>query len=130
MGRHHRRATGLAAEYNGVEKAKHIEMKLAEMSSVAELTYSAWCCQLPSLEKVTAVWYLYSKSSICHVGRRHAGENTYNEDKRLGRKSRVEFLLRWPQKRISTPYTGPTAKKKYMKRAPSCSPKDQKDSGG
>ena len=34
-------ASALAAEYNGVGKSKHIEMKLAEMLSVAELTYAA-----------------------------------------------------------------------------------------
>jgi aromatic ring hydroxylase len=68
----------LVAEYNGIEKEKHVEHKLAEMIGVAELVYAAGIAagvksqQAPSGTYVPDVVY-------ANAGRRHAGENIYRE---------------------------------------------------
>ena len=116
-------ATALAAEYNGVEKAKHIEMKLAEMSSVAELTYSAGVAS-SLFGKVQPCGTCTPNPVYAHVGRRHAGENTYNEDKGLAEVAGGIPATLATEKDFADPYTGPLLKK-YMKRAPHVSPEDQ-----
>jgi len=68
----------LVAEYNGIEDAKHVQHKLADMISVAELVYAAGIAaavkgqQAPSGTYVPEIIY-------SNVGRRHAGENIYHE---------------------------------------------------
>jgi 4-hydroxyphenylacetate 3-monooxygenase/4-hydroxybutyryl-CoA dehydratase/vinylacetyl-CoA-Delta-isomerase len=68
----------LVAEYNGIEGEKHVQQKLADMISVAELVYAAGIAaavkgqQAPSGTYVPEVIY-------SNVGRRHAGENIYHE---------------------------------------------------
>ncbi|HEY44266.1 MAG TPA: aromatic ring hydroxylase [Anaerolineae bacterium] len=68
----------LVAEYNGIEDEKHVQQKLADMISVAELVYAAGIAaavksqQAPSGTFVPEVIY-------SNVGRRHAGENIYHE---------------------------------------------------
>ncbi|HEY47748.1 MAG TPA: aromatic ring hydroxylase [Anaerolineae bacterium] len=68
----------LVAEYNGIEDEKHVQQKLADMISVAELVYAAGIAaavkgqQAPSGTYVPEVIY-------SNVGRRHAGENIYHE---------------------------------------------------
>ncbi len=66
------------AEYNGLEKSTHVRDKLAELVSVAELTYGAGLAAAiestkhPSGTQIPNVVY-------CNVGRRHAGMNIYHE---------------------------------------------------
>lgn len=68
----------LVAEYNGIERAKHVQHKLADMIEVAELVYAAGIAagvrgqKSPSGTFVPHVIY-------SNVGRRHAGENIYHE---------------------------------------------------
>jgi aromatic ring hydroxylase len=68
----------LVAEYNGIEDAKHVQYKLADLISVAELVYAAGIAaavkgrQMPSGTFMPEVVYT-------NVGRRHAGENIYHE---------------------------------------------------
>lgn len=68
----------LVAEYNGIEDAKHVQYKLADMISVAELVYAAGIAaavkgrQMPSGTFMPEVVYT-------NVGRRHAGESIYHE---------------------------------------------------
>ena len=71
-------ASALVAEYNGIEKSTHVRDKLAELVSVAELTYAAGVAAAtesqthPSGTQIPNVVY-------CNVGRRHAGMNIYRE---------------------------------------------------
>ncbi len=71
-------ASALVAEYNGLGKSTHVRDKLAELVSVAELTYAAGVAAAmestahPSGTQVPNVVY-------CNVGRRHAGMNIYRE---------------------------------------------------
>jgi 4-hydroxyphenylacetate 3-monooxygenase/4-hydroxybutyryl-CoA dehydratase/vinylacetyl-CoA-Delta-isomerase len=71
-------ASALVAEYNGLGKSTHVRDKLAELVSVAELTYAAGVAAAmestahPSGTQIPNVVY-------CNVGRRHAGMNIYRE---------------------------------------------------
>ncbi len=71
-------ASALVAEYNGIEKSTHVRDKLAELVSVAELTYAAGVAAAtesqthPSGTQIPNVVY-------CNVGRRHAGLHIYHE---------------------------------------------------
>jgi len=71
-------AAALAAEYNGIGKSTHVRDKLADLVSVAELTYGAGIAAAtesqahPSGTRIPNVVY-------CNVGRRHAGLNIYHE---------------------------------------------------
>jgi aromatic ring hydroxylase len=71
-------ASALVAEYNGIEKSTHVRDKLAELVSVAELTYAAGLAAAvesqthPSGTQIPNVVY-------CNVGRRHAGLHIYQE---------------------------------------------------
>ncbi|MBN1573554.1 MAG: aromatic ring hydroxylase [Deltaproteobacteria bacterium] len=71
-------AAALVSEYNGIERSTHVRDKLAELVSVAELTYSAGIAAAvestkhPSGTQIPNVVY-------CNVGRRHAGLNIYHE---------------------------------------------------
>ncbi|MFQ5814241.1 MAG: 4-hydroxyphenylacetate 3-hydroxylase family protein [Anaerolineae bacterium] len=68
----------LVAEYNGIEKAKHVQLKLADMIGVAELVYAAGIAAgvkgFPASSGTFIPNVVYS-----NVGRRHAGENIYHE---------------------------------------------------
>ena len=116
-------ASALAAEYNGVGKSKHIEMKLAEMLSVAELTYAAGTAS-SVFGKVQPCGTCTPNPVYANVGRRHAGENIYSEDKGLAEIAGGIPATIPTEKDFLDPYTGPLLKK-YMKRAPGVSSEDQ-----
>ncbi|MBN1376581.1 MAG: aromatic ring hydroxylase [Dehalococcoidia bacterium] len=116
-------ASALAAEYNGVGKSKHIEMKLAEMLSVAELTYAAGTAS-SVFGKVQPCGTCTPNPVYANIGRRHAGENIYSEDKGLAEISGGIPATLPTEKDFLDPYTGPLLKK-YMKRAPNVSAEDQ-----
>jgi aromatic ring hydroxylase len=116
-------ASALAAEYNGVGKSKHIEMKLADMLSVAELTYAAGTAS-SVFGKVQPCGTCTPNPVYANIGRRHAGENIYSEDKGLAEISGGIPATLPTEKDFLDPYTGPLLKK-YMKRAPDVSAEDQ-----
>jgi 4-hydroxybutyryl-CoA dehydratase / vinylacetyl-CoA-Delta-isomerase len=68
----------LVSEYNGIGKSTHVRDKLAELVSVAELTFAAGIAgavestKHPSGTQIPNIIY-------CNVGRRHAGMNIYHE---------------------------------------------------
>ncbi|MEM3486260.1 MAG: 4-hydroxyphenylacetate 3-hydroxylase N-terminal domain-containing protein [Candidatus Methanomethyliaceae archaeon] len=70
--------TALVADYNGVGRAPHIREKLAHLAGVAELVYAAGIAG--AVKSVQAASGTYVPEPIyCNVGRRHAGENIYQE---------------------------------------------------
>lgn len=70
--------TALAAEYNGVEGAQHINHKLADLISVAELVYGAGIAAAVKSKPSSSGTYI-PDVVFCNVGRRHAGESLYHE---------------------------------------------------
>ena len=116
-------ASALAAEYNGIGKSKHIEMKLAEMLSVAELTYAAGTAS-SVFGKIQPCGTCTPNPVYANVGRRHAGENIYNEDKGLAEICGGIPATLPTEGDFMDPYTGPLLKK-YMKRDPSVSAENQ-----
>ncbi len=70
--------TALAAEYHGIEKAQHIQMKLADLIGVAELVYGAGIAAGVKAKKSSSGTWI-PDPVFCNVGRRHAGEHIYHE---------------------------------------------------
>jgi 4-hydroxyphenylacetate 3-monooxygenase/4-hydroxybutyryl-CoA dehydratase/vinylacetyl-CoA-Delta-isomerase len=68
----------LVAEYNGIEDAKHVQSKLADMISVAELVYAAGIAASVKGTRARSGTYM-PDVVFSNVGRRHAGENIYHE---------------------------------------------------
>lgn len=66
------------AEYNGIEKASHVQDKIAEMITVAELVYAAGIAASVCGQKAASGTYV-PNSVYCNVGRYHAGVNIYHE---------------------------------------------------
>ena len=67
----------LTAEYYGIEGKSHIRDKLAHLAGIAELVYAAGIAA--AVESTKAASGTQVPSSIyCNVGRRLAGENTYD----------------------------------------------------
>ncbi len=71
-------STALAAEYNGVEGSQHINHKLADLISVAELVYGAGIAAAVKSKAASSGTYV-PDVVYCNVGRRHAGESLYHE---------------------------------------------------
>jgi aromatic ring hydroxylase len=70
--------TALVAEYNGVEDAKHVQSKLADLISTTELVYASGIAAAHTSTKDASGTYI-PNAVYCNVGRRHAGINTYHE---------------------------------------------------
>lgn len=68
----------LVAEYNGIEKTKHVQQKLADMIGVAELVYAAGIAASVNGQAMSSGTYI-PHVIYSNVGRRHAGENIYHE---------------------------------------------------
>jgi aromatic ring hydroxylase len=68
----------LVAEYNGIENEKHVQQKLADMISVAELVYAAGIAAAVKSQQAPSGTYV-PEIIYSNVGRRHAGENIYHE---------------------------------------------------
>jgi len=71
-------ATALAAEYNGVETAQHIRIKLAHLIGVGELVNAAGIAAAHHSRKTASGTYI-PDSTFVNVGRRLAGENIFHE---------------------------------------------------
>jgi len=75
-------ATALVADYNGIGKAKHVQHSLADLISVGELVYAAGIAS--AVKAVPTSSGTYTPDVVfCNVGRRHAGENVYEESRIL-----------------------------------------------
>jgi len=70
--------TALVAEYHGIEKAQHIQHKIADMIGVGELIYAAGIAAAVRSEKATSGTQI-PNTIFANAGRRHAGENIYHE---------------------------------------------------
>jgi aromatic ring hydroxylase len=116
-------ASALVAEYNGLGKSTHVRDKLAELVSVAELTYAAGVAAAvestthPSGTQIPNVIY-------CNVGRRHAGMNIYHEYEILcdlagGLPATIPYDEEFLSEEV-----GPLVKK-YIMRKDGISPEDQ-----
>jgi len=116
-------ATALVAEYNGVETAQHIRMKLADLIGIGELVYAAGIAGAIHAEKAASGTYI-PDSVFCNVGRRLAGEKIHHEHEILcdvagGMYSTLPFEQDW--------YNEDTRKylEKYIMRNPNISAEDQ-----
>ena len=70
--------TALLADYQNIKKQSHVKEKLAEMISVAELTYAAGIAAAVKSTKATSGTQV-PNVIFANVGRRHAGHNIYHE---------------------------------------------------
>jgi 4-hydroxyphenylacetate 3-monooxygenase/4-hydroxybutyryl-CoA dehydratase/vinylacetyl-CoA-Delta-isomerase len=70
--------TALAAEYNGIEDAKHVQARLADLISTAELVYGSGIAAAYTSTKDASGTFI-PNPVYCNAGRRHAGLNTYHE---------------------------------------------------
>ena len=116
-------ATALVAEYNGVEKAQHIRIKLAHLIGIAELIYAAGIAAAYNSEKSASGTYI-PDTIYCNVGRRLAGENVHYEHEILcdvagGMYATLPFEQDW--------YNEETRKylEKYIMRNPDVSAENQ-----
>lgn len=70
--------TALIADYQNISKQSHVKEKLAEMISVAELTYAAGIAAAVKSEKASSGTQV-PNVIFANVGRRHAGHSIYHE---------------------------------------------------
>jgi 4-hydroxyphenylacetate 3-monooxygenase/4-hydroxybutyryl-CoA dehydratase/vinylacetyl-CoA-Delta-isomerase len=70
--------SALVSEYNGIENAKHVQSKLAELISVAEIVYASGIAAAYKATKDES-GTMIPDPVYCNVGRKHAGKNYYHE---------------------------------------------------
>lgn len=70
--------SALVSEYNGVENKKHVQSKLADLISVAELVNAAGIAAAYKGTKDDS-GTMIPDAVFCNVGRKHAGKNYYHE---------------------------------------------------
>jgi len=70
--------SALVSEYNGIENTKHVQSKLADLISVAELVYAAGIAAAHKATKDES-GTMIPDPMFCNVGRKHAGKNYYHE---------------------------------------------------
>ncbi|MFX0061066.1 MAG: 4-hydroxyphenylacetate 3-hydroxylase family protein [Candidatus Hermodarchaeota archaeon] len=70
--------SALVSEYNGVEDKKHVQSKLADLISVAELVYASGIAAAYKATKDES-GTMIPDPMFCNVGRKHAGKNYYHE---------------------------------------------------
>ncbi|MFX0105527.1 MAG: 4-hydroxyphenylacetate 3-hydroxylase family protein [Candidatus Hodarchaeota archaeon] len=75
-------AAALVAEYNGIEKASHVQDKLSHIIGIAELVYAAGESSAKHSEKSPSGTQIPDEI-LTNAGRRLAGENIYEEYKIL-----------------------------------------------
>ena len=92
-------ATALAAEYNGVANAKHVQQELAELIALAELVYATGIAA--AVKGRMNASGIYEPASIyTNLGRYLAGKNTYHEHEILsaaagGLPATIPFEQEW-----------------------------------
>lgn len=72
----------LVAEYNGIEKEKHVKEKLSHIIGVAELVFAAGEASAYRAERAPSGTFIPDEV-LTNAGRRLAGEEIYNEYKTL-----------------------------------------------
>ncbi len=70
--------SALVSEYNGIADAKHVQSKLAELITVAELVRASGIASAHTATK-DASGTMIPDPIFCNAGRRHAGKNYYHE---------------------------------------------------
>ena len=70
--------SALVSEYNGIEDKKHVQSKLADLISVAELVYASGIAAAYKATK-DECGTMIPDPMFCNVGRKHAGKNYYHE---------------------------------------------------
>jgi aromatic ring hydroxylase len=70
--------SALVSEYSGIENKKHVQSKLADLISVAELVYAAGIAAAHKATKDDS-GTMIPDAVFCNVGRKHAGKNYYHE---------------------------------------------------
>ncbi|MHA2304663.1 MAG: 4-hydroxyphenylacetate 3-hydroxylase family protein [Candidatus Hodarchaeales archaeon] len=70
--------SALVSEYNGIEDKKHVQSKLADLISVAELVNAAGIAAAYKGTKDES-GTMIPDTVFCNVGRKHAGKNFYHE---------------------------------------------------
>jgi 4-hydroxyphenylacetate 3-monooxygenase/4-hydroxybutyryl-CoA dehydratase/vinylacetyl-CoA-Delta-isomerase len=70
--------SALVSEYSGIEDKKHVQSKLADLISVAELVYAAGIAAAHKATKDES-GTMIPDAVFCNVGRKHAGKNYYHE---------------------------------------------------
>jgi 4-hydroxyphenylacetate 3-monooxygenase/4-hydroxybutyryl-CoA dehydratase/vinylacetyl-CoA-Delta-isomerase len=70
--------TALAAEYSGIEDAKHVQSKLTELISTAELVYASGIAAAHTSKEHPSGTFI-PNPVYCNVGRRQAGISMYHE---------------------------------------------------
>lgn len=70
--------SALVSEYNGIEDKKHVQSKLAELISVAELVRAAGIAAAHTAKRDES-GTMIPDPIFCNAGRRHAGKNYYHE---------------------------------------------------
>ncbi|MHA1972582.1 MAG: 4-hydroxyphenylacetate 3-hydroxylase family protein [Candidatus Hodarchaeales archaeon] len=70
--------SALVSEYNGIENKKHVQEKLADLISVAELVYASGIAAAYKATRDES-GTMIPDPMFCNVGRRHAGKNYYHE---------------------------------------------------
>jgi aromatic ring hydroxylase len=70
--------SALVSEYSGIEDAKHVQSKLADLISVSELVYAAGIAAAYKATKDDS-GTMIPDTVFCNVGRKHAGKNYYHE---------------------------------------------------
>ncbi|HEY9594001.1 MAG TPA: 4-hydroxyphenylacetate 3-hydroxylase C-terminal domain-containing protein, partial [Spirochaetia bacterium] len=68
----------LVAEYNGIEKASHVQDKICHILGIAELVYAAGVASVARAEKSTS-GTMIPDEILTNAGRKLAGEEIYNE---------------------------------------------------
>ncbi|NHJ01089.1 MAG: aromatic ring hydroxylase [Candidatus Heimdallarchaeota archaeon] len=69
----------LVSEYSGIENQKHVQSKLADLISVAELVYASGIAAAYKATKDETCGTMIPDPMFCNVGRKHAGKNYYHE---------------------------------------------------
>jgi len=115
-------AAALVAEYNGIEKSNHVRDKISHLIGTAELVFAAGESSAYHSEKSPSGTQIPDEI-LTNAGRRHAGEEIYNEFKILvdiagGLIATLPFLDTFFNKEI-----GPLAMK-YMQRNPRVKPEN------
>jgi aromatic ring hydroxylase len=70
--------SALVTEYSGIENAKHVQSKLADLITVSELVYAAGIAAAYKATKDDS-GTMVPDPVFCNVGRKHAGKNYYHE---------------------------------------------------
>jgi 4-hydroxyphenylacetate 3-monooxygenase/4-hydroxybutyryl-CoA dehydratase/vinylacetyl-CoA-Delta-isomerase len=70
--------SALVSEYSGIEDKKHVQSKLADLISVAELVYASGIAAAYKATRDES-GTMIPDPMFCNVGRKHAGKNYYHE---------------------------------------------------